>query len=497
MINRRSCSFCSLVFAGACAWLASGVTACSSGELESKPQVSAHSSSEGPSVARESQADSVCTFNSAATLTGSSFTPSSPAWWSLGGSNHMAFMDAGIDLICAISLSTVGQVICYTPPSTPDQVFPSHITNWGLNGGGDTNGVPIAPNTIPIAVALVKDTSLPKRSGGGYYAVTVLLSDSTVMITFGNTEEFYQGDNFATYQPFVSPVTTDGQPLSLKKIIWMNEDAGADPKLPGPYLWALSNDNKLYYDAGGVWGFDSADVQDVSRIAGRGMTVLYTDGSIGYYDFQEGGYGWLPNPPSENIVALGGLYALTDAGCGGDCSDDNPTFCAGDDRRILHFNWLEWQWETFEDQLAQAGASVANYYPFAPPYTCSGCSPQMTESIVDPHGFGSNNDGAHFDVGPFVYWAGGSRIQFYTLQGGLPGQFHWCNPSSFSACYVVCGTQLDGTPCLQIDGTPGACRGTALQCQPCGDVNQVPCPGLDCSKVAGGGVAIGGFCNPQ
>jgi len=486
----------SVVFVGLLASLTYVATGCSSGDLNPGPS--------GEPVAQEQEAlDSFCTYDASKPLAGSA-TRSTEDWWSLGGTNLLPFVDVSTDLACGVSLSTVGQVVCFLP-DTYSTIAVAKITNWGggcAANGSSCTGVPIA-SSPPRAVAILKHTEKPARLGGSDYGVYVLLADSKVMVTRGESDHFYEGTNFKTYSLFISPVSSTGQSLSFKKIVWINEDGMADLSLT-PRLLALTTDNALYYTdySGAPWKHYIDGVRDMSHLPGRGDTIVFTNGQVHYGAFNPSGTwrGYLPNPSGSSIVAVGGTYALTNDGCHGDCADNISTFCAGDDTRILHFDWPSWKWEPFASRLVLEKSSLADtYYPIGPNYTCPNCSPQIAGSIVDPHGFGANvgPSGSPFNVGPFVNWAGGSRTQYYTPQNGLlPYPFPQC---LHSPCTGYCAELLDGTPCPADGPTARVCNwGT---CQACGGTSQFPCPGLDCSSVPGGAAAAvinsSGKCVPR
>jgi hypothetical protein len=446
-------------------WLFAGLAylaaACSSGDFKNEE-----------TVAQQRAAIVMCTNNPGASTGASSPLPS-PAWANLGGGNFMPYADASNDLVCGVSISSPGQVACFVPSATKGELD-YKITNWG---GAPPTGAPIWENVTPIAVALAKWTDLPTRAGGAHYTLFVLLSDSTVVNTDGESDHFYEGQNFKSYRFFIPPFTYDGEHLSFKKIVYANEDFGRDPDMEPQALYALTNDNRLFFKAPGStwWRPFESNVQDMGHMPGHGMTVLYTDGSLSYFslDFRTWN-GRLPNPSGFNIIAVGGTYALTDAGCGGACAANISTFCAGDDDRILHFNWAKWKWERLQDQLAPY---AAQYYPMEPVYVCPNCSPQWGLSIVDPHGLGSNAFPS-FDLGPFVYWSGGQRVRFYNMKTDLQGELHQCTPQTSGTCSGPCAMQTNGTPC------PGNVPSVCYQkvCQACGGEGQRACPALACAS---------------
>jgi hypothetical protein len=333
-------------------------------------------------------------------------------------------------------------------------------------------------------VAILKHTEVPYRSGGGTYGVYVLTADSRVMVTNGDSDKAYQGTNFETYSLFLPPVSSTGQTLSFKKIVWINEDgmAGNDPAVT-PYLVALTTDNNLYYTtyAGKPWQGYLPGVRDVSHLPGRGDTVLFTSGQVEFGAFS-GPWAWsglLPSPPNgSTIVAVGGMYALTNDGCHGDCTNKISTFCTGDDTRILRFDWPTWKWEPYVARLTEQNPShAASYYPISAGYICTNCSPQISTSIIDPHGFGSNTVPPGNPVGPFVHDDSSQRLQFYSPQSApLAYPLAVCTGSS---CAGSCGQRPDGTPCEFDQSNGGAIRVcTAGLCQACGGTNQPLCPGV-------------------
>jgi len=456
-------------------WLLSGsaylAAGCSSGDFKNEE-----------TVAHQTAAIVMCT-NNPADSTGGLIAPS-PAWWSLGGGNFKPYADASNDLVCGVSVSDPGQVHCSVPSGAQGELT-SKITNWGVPHLPSGETAPIRANATPIAVALRKWTEPPwktrYRPGGAHYNLYVLFSDSYVFVTNGDSDHFYEGENFKSYLFYQAPTAWDGENLTFKKIIVANEDFALDPNMEPAAIYALTNDNRLFYktDTMGSWmGFDN-NVQDMGHLPGHGMTILYTDGTLTYrsLDFRTWN-GTLPKPTGFNITAVGGTYALTDAGCGGACADNMSTFCAGDDDRILHFNWSKWKWERLQDQLAPY---AAQYYPMEPVYVCPNCSPQWGVSIVDPHGLGSNAS-ASFDLGPFVYWTGGQRVRFYNMKTALQGEVHQCAPQASGTCSGPCAMQTDGTPC------PGNVPSVCFQkvCQPCGAIGGRACPEQACN---GGGVA--------
>jgi hypothetical protein len=468
-----------VAFAALSAWLICAATGCSSGEVEPSPV--------GEAVAHVQQAvDSFCTFNPNISTVGSSRSPIDWKWLV----QSKPFMDVSTDLACAVSLASPGKVVCYLP-DTVSTTPQAKDTNWGAGctpSGTNCTGVPIE-SSAPEGVAILKHREKPTRNGGGNYGVYVLLADSRVMVTRGDSDHWFDGDNFRTYSLFMSPVSSTGQSLSFKKIVWINEDGMTDWTLV-PRLLALTKDNQLYYTdlTGTAWKFYMDGVRDMSHLAGRGDTIVFTNGQVHYGAFNPSGEyrGFLPNPPGETIVAVGGLYALTNDGCGGDCADNISTFCAGDDTRILRFNWPKYKWEPMVTRLTQENSGLASrFYPIGAAYTCSGCGPQVSQSIVDPHGFGGNNLTASnsFNAGPFVFAAVGQRTHYYN-PSVLPFPFFQCTNAN---CAGYCGQLSDGNPCPPDGVGPRVCDNR--QCLACGGNGQLPCPGQDCSKLPGGAAA--------
>jgi hypothetical protein len=483
MISRRSLPRTAVVFAALSASLIYA-TGCSSGGLEPSPSVEA-------AAHVEQAVDSFCTGNPNLPTVGSNRSPTAWKWLV----QSTPFMDVNTDLACAVSLANPGAVMCYLPDvaSSPPQ---ARITNWGAgctSSSGTTQtctGVPVA-SSAPRGVAILKHREVARRNGGGNYGVYVLLADSRVMVTRGDTDHWFEGQNFKTYSLFMSPVSSTGQSLSFKKIVWINEDGMTDWTVI-PRLLALTNDNQLYYTdlTGTAWKFYMDGVRDMSHLPGRGDTIVFTGGQVHYGAFNPSSEyrGYLPNPPGETIVAVGGFYALTNDGCGGNCADNISTFCAGDDTRILRFDWPKYKWEPVVNRLAESNPGLASsFYPIGAGYACSGCGPQVTTSIVDPHGFGGNNlnTSSSFNTGPFVYAAVGSRTHYYNPQPtALPSPVFQCKNGD---CGGYCGHLSDGSPCPADGVGPRVCDNQ--QCVACGGTNQFPCPGLDCSKLPGGAAA--------
>jgi hypothetical protein len=490
MISRHPKPRIAVAYAALCAWLIYAATGCSSGELEPSPS--------GETVAQAQQAvDSFCTYDPSIPTVGGSRTATH--WKSLGGSNFPSAVDVNTDLACVLGIFTPGQVICYFPDTLTTPAIPK-ITNWGSgcdSSGSGCTGVPVA-SSPPKGVAILKHTQKPRRNGGAYYGIYVLLQDNRVMVTQGDSDHWFEGDNFKSYSLFVSPVSSTGQTLSFQKIVWVNEVGMSDFTVI-PRLLGLTTDNALYYTdpSRPAWQLFKQGVRDVSHLPGRGDTMVLTTGEVYYGAFNpiNEWRGYLPPPlGGSNIVAVGGMYALTNDGCHGNCAENMSTFCAGDDTRILHFDWLKWKWEPLAWIAQQDSRFMNGYYPIEPGYTCNGCSPQITKTIVDPHGFGGNIAPIDsFNVGPFVFTPVGQRIQYYNPPiRPILSELQQCMNG---ACAGDCGQLLDGTPCPP-DGV-GARVCENRQCKACGGAGQFPCPGLDCSKVPEGAVVHYGRCKPR
>ena len=436
---------------------------------------------------------------------------SNMGWWSLNSSNHNTLMDASTHLICSADPNPgmTANVNCYAPNASP--YFESATvlaTNWGTNSGANGH---VIPGGGVKAVSILKRADLnpgAAKPGRANYEIHVLCEDNVVRYTFGDSDKFYQTYHFKDYYDFIYPTASDGTSLSFRKIMWMNEDDIGDDTYGPTLLWGLTYEGKLYYSDfwGSPWEYYDQGVRDMGRVSGRGATFLMTDGRVWYDSFASNLWaGWLPSFPSANIVAVGGLWALTDAGTGGRCT---LTGCAGDANRVLHFDWTTFQWLPFGTALTQQGGwdlNAVGYYPIAAPQNCSACSPEVFGSIVDPHGFGTDNyyfdstwRANQFAIGPLV-GRYGQRMYFYNPRGDLPGQFQSCFTEwhadgsggyySESCQSQPCTQQENGTPCR----SDGVCGGHS--CWRCGHNGDPCCAGQTCPAGDGTMCNFYGSCS--
>jgi hypothetical protein len=216
MNTRRTGS--KFVFSGLFSGVAYLAAGCSSGDFKNEE-----------TVAQQTAAIAMCT-NNPGDSTGAAIPPPSPAWWSLGGGNFKPYADASNDLVCGVSISDPGQVYCFVPEGAAGELT-TKITNWGVPHLPSGATAPIRANATPIAVALRKWTERnpQPRFGGAHYNLYVLFSDSYVYVTSGDSDHFFQGENFKSYLPYVAPIAWNGENLTFKKIIWANEDYALDP----------------------------------------------------------------------------------------------------------------------------------------------------------------------------------------------------------------------------------------------------------------------------
>lgn len=446
-----------------------------------------------------------------------------PGWYSLASASHSSF-DVSMHLICAADANGTGDTVrCYRATQYGFESYETLVTNWGT-GTGATHPIP-GGYVKSVAILRRPDIALqPKRPNAAAYEIYALGSDNTVRYTSGISDRWYEGDNFKSYTTFMWPVSADGLPLQFKKIMWMNED-GLDNSYAGKrMLFAITYDNKLYRTdrSQSAWQLHTTGIKDMGHASGMGATFLTTSGWVWYDRFSDDPKdfsGYLPKYSAANITAVGGLWALTDAGAGGGC---NETFCAQDDKRVIRFSWRTWSWETWLAQLQASGFNVqsgpesymGNYFPLAQPQSClenecidppacnqlrciePAVSPLVKGAIVDPNRFGSDYYPCavfgtqsicfdhSFDLGPFVARYG-QRAYFYNPDANqLPVPFHTCMPKwddstqdyDPSSCGDVCATEEDGTYCGF--GTDRACRSGV--CQACGGSGQPCCVGKLC-----------------
>jgi hypothetical protein len=415
-------------------------------------------------------------------------------WKSLNGANHTLSMDVATHLGCSGDPNgTADQVRCFRPNA--DNMESSYIfpTNWGTT---PTNGQYRIAGGAVKSVALLRraETNVP-RPNAGYYEVFVLSADNVVRYTAGNSDiTSLSGNDFKSYTDFVQPKSSDGKSLYFRKIMWMNEDSLAS--LTGSrYLFALTYDGSLYRTGrhSPAWTLHTTGIKDMGDAGPIGATFLAADGRVWYDRFSDDPYdfsGFLPAYPGANITAVGGLYALTDYGKGGNCDTSG---CNGDDRRVIHFSWKKWKWEPLPTQYSNVQHPIDKYFPLASPQTCqtvdgtTACSPQVKDQILDPHGFGSlynpnaSGSGRGFDLGPFVGRIG-SRIYYYNPVGYFPAPFHACMPSwnSRNQTYdrSVCGcAQKEDTDYCGVNERKSCLAGS---CQSCGARGQPCCVGRSC-----------------
>lgn len=415
-------------------------------------------------------------------------------WKSLNGANHTLSMDVATHLGCSGDPNgTADQVLCYRP--NDDYMASSYIfpTNWGTT---PTNGQYRIPGGAVKSVALLRrrETNVP-RPNAGFYEVFVLSGDNVVRYTSGNSDiTSLSGEDFKAYTSFIQPKSSDGKTLSFRKIMWMNEDSSST--VTGRrYLFALTYDGSLYRtdrDAG-AWTLHTTGIKDMGDAGPIGATFLGTDGRVWYDRFSDDPYdfsGFLPTYPTANITAVGGLYALTDFGKGGNCDTSG---CYGDGLRVIHFSWKKWKWEPLHIQYNDVLHTIDKFYPLASPQTCQAvdgtttCSPEVKDQILDPHGFGSlynpnaTGAGRGFDLGPFVGRVG-SRIYYYNPVGFISAPFHACTAvwdsreKKYDRPDCVCGLQEDTDHC-GVNERKSCLGGT---CQSCGALGQACCVGRTC-----------------
>jgi hypothetical protein len=450
-------------------------------------------------------------------------------WKSLNSANHNVNLDVSTHLICSADPNvTADQVLCFRASGSTFENAEVVVTNWGVSKDPKSGFYRIAGGAVKsVSILRFRERILnPARPDAAVYKIYVLSADNVVRYTIGESDKFYEGDNFKKYSTFIAPVASNGAKLVFKKIMWMNEDGRNNDYVGKRRLFAITNDNKLYRtDASATaWQLHTINIKDMGHAGGLGATFLTTDGNVWYDVFSSDPNdfsGYLPRYAGANITAVGGLWALTDSGAGGSC---DQSACAGDPQRILHFSWRKWKWEPWFNQLFDAGYDISLYFPLGNPVSCMqydangictqpAVSPLIRDSIVDPHGFGTDHIFCgslgvcfdwRFELGPFVGDAR-QRVYFYStgLIGEFPYPFHTCSDDwddtrdeyIQGSCGNICTQREELSYCGGAAGTPQSCfSGT---CQDCGAPGQPCCVGRVCPNGINVGCASDNRCYPQ
>lgn len=257
------------------------------------------------------------------------------------GTNLLTVFDAGFGIICGAGAVTATQdrLLCHAPLSVG-----MTTDSRAIAGGG------AVPNGIKsIAIDNVDATT-----------TRVLVLDKTNVLrasTGDLTQTWPTSTNFGSLTTVLNPIDTQGNAVSLKKIIVVRTPGDTKTEIlglttAGQIVAVVQSGANLRWGAS-PFPAPSATLQDISH--GTYDLFMWTTNNALWYSRRGGALRTIRGLPGDlRPVAIGGPWVITNAGmtagayrCHGPKDSDGYYTCDGDERRVYRWSPITRQYEVF------------------------------------------------------------------------------------------------------------------------------------------------------